>query len=255
MNKPFYGCIYMATNKLNNKIYIGQTRQPLPVRMQKHFDKDDGSYFHNAIQKYGKSAFRWEIIKLADNQIELSKLEQECIEKYNSMNKLIGYNLTSGGESPTMAPDVCRRASERMKGYKPSPETLEKLRIASTGRIGYWKGKKLPEHVVIGMRNKRYTPEQRERISKAKIGSIPWNKNNGGYKTVPCSDEKKARLKETTTKYWENNTKKVMCIETEKIFPSVGRAQAELGIRNIMQACVKNYAAGGYHWKYYEEAI
>ena len=48
-------CIYMHRNKINNKKYIGQTKQEPP---SKRWGKDgigykDSSHFYNAIQKYG----------------------------------------------------------------------------------------------------------------------------------------------------------------------------------------------------------
>lgn len=48
-------------------------------------------------------------------------------------------------------------------------------------------------------------------------------------------------------------SKKVLCVETEKIFESTMDAQRKTGIgnSNISQACLgKRKSAGGYHWKY-----
>lgn len=48
-------------------------------------------------------------------------------------------------------------------------------------------------------------------------------------------------------------SKKVICIETEKIYQSSGEAERDTGIcgRNIRSACSGRYkTAGGYHWKW-----
>ena len=59
------GCIYIATNKVSGKSYIGQTVGILPVRKSKHHDSvRQGSTvpFHAAIRKYGKKAFAWSVL-------------------------------------------------------------------------------------------------------------------------------------------------------------------------------------------------
>ena len=52
------GIIYIATNIVNNKVYIGQTHTKLISRQKQHIysanRKLDTMYFHKAIRKYGK---------------------------------------------------------------------------------------------------------------------------------------------------------------------------------------------------------
>jgi hypothetical protein len=50
----------------------------------------------------------------------------------------------------------------------------------------------------------------------------------------------------------ENNfrSKKVKCIETEKIFINITGAEKALGICHVGRACRKNSSAGGYHWQF-----
>jgi len=53
--------IYKATNKNNNKSYIGKTIHSLHQRQTEHFNDafnhNSKSYFHNALRKYGKELF------------------------------------------------------------------------------------------------------------------------------------------------------------------------------------------------------
>ena len=62
-------CIYKITNIVNNKIYIGQTVDPIEYRLQEHIwdayrwvNKKDGrkyaSRLYPAIIKYGKEQFK-----------------------------------------------------------------------------------------------------------------------------------------------------------------------------------------------------
>ena len=97
-----YGIIYKATNKINNKIYIGQTTTDLEQRIYVHIYRAEKSleithtHFINAIRKYGKTNFIWEIIDDANSQEELNTKEQHWINYYNSIEE--GYNIQKGGQ-------------------------------------------------------------------------------------------------------------------------------------------------------------
>lgn len=93
------GCIYMYTNKINGKRYVGQTTRTLEKRHCQHLFQHE-SYFDRALQKYGEDNFTLEI--LADNIVdidELNRLEEYYIEKYDTFNN--GYNLNRGGNNQT----------------------------------------------------------------------------------------------------------------------------------------------------------
>lgn len=96
-----YGIIYKATNKINNKVYIGQTIRSLEERIYYHYYRAEHqpeithTHFVNAIRKYGQGAFSWEIIDQADNKTELDTKEKYWIKYYDSINN--GYNMQAGG--------------------------------------------------------------------------------------------------------------------------------------------------------------
>ena len=96
-----YGIIYKATNKINNKIYIGQTTKTLEERIYRHIYRANHSlnithtHFINAIRKYGEENFIWEVIDKGKNQEELNEKEIYWIKYYNSVND--GYNIQDGG--------------------------------------------------------------------------------------------------------------------------------------------------------------
>jgi group I intron endonuclease len=89
------GIIYKITNKVNNKVYIGQTRYTLEFRWRQHQHKKDNTYFHNAIRKYGVDNFSIEILEECDVK-DLNSREMFYIAKYDSFKN--GYNLTIGGD-------------------------------------------------------------------------------------------------------------------------------------------------------------
>ena len=91
--------VYVATNKVNNKKYVGMTTQGLKARKTRHlFDARRGSqcHFHNAIRKYGEEAFSWEVVYLGETVEELFEKEIELIAELDTYKN--GYNMTLGGE-------------------------------------------------------------------------------------------------------------------------------------------------------------
>lgn len=92
------GYIYCHRNKINNKVYIGQTKNLPKVRWGK-----DGSnykkqiYFYRDIIKYGWDNFEHNILETVkcDDPLlttKLNKLEIYYIRKYESMIPSKGYN-------------------------------------------------------------------------------------------------------------------------------------------------------------------
>ena len=96
------GYIYKATNKSNNKKYIGLTNVTIQSRWRAHigssFNPSDPDYnfsFHRAIRKYGVENFTIEEIDTGYGE-ELKEKEKYWIKFYDSYNK--GYNETLGGD-------------------------------------------------------------------------------------------------------------------------------------------------------------
>ena len=98
--------IYLAKNieHLNEKGYIGQTTHSLKKRWSQHlnaaFKKNSQDVFHKAIRKYGKNAWKLEILEVVGSKKDLNEKEIEFIEKYNThyLNGN-GYNMCIGGRS------------------------------------------------------------------------------------------------------------------------------------------------------------
>lgn len=106
-------CVYMHRNKINNKVYIGQTCN---IKVRWHpISYKGSSYFYNAIEKYGWDNF--EHIILIDNLSleEANQKEKYFIKIYESTNRNKGYNLKTGGNN----------------GYQLSKETRQKIRLSN----------------------------------------------------------------------------------------------------------------------------
>lgn len=89
--------IYKITNKINQKVYIGQTIGTLENRWKRHqndaLNNILNTHFARAIRYYKPENFIIEIIDIANNQEELTKKEYYWINYYDSVNN--GYNETN----------------------------------------------------------------------------------------------------------------------------------------------------------------
>ena len=89
--------VYKITNTINNKVYIGIT-QSIEKRRIQHFNCKKKHPLYNAIKKYGKNNFTFEVIDTSNDRKSLCELEKYYIKLYNSNDRKYGYNITSGGE-------------------------------------------------------------------------------------------------------------------------------------------------------------
>lgn len=95
------GIIYIITNDINDKVYIGQTIQTLKQRWQQHCRKPSSKQESNmlikrAILKYGREHFFIREIEKCNIE-DLDTREIYYIKLYDSVNT--GYNMTKGGIS------------------------------------------------------------------------------------------------------------------------------------------------------------
>ena len=115
---PPYGKIYRLTNKINNKMYHGQTIDNIENRWVKYktLNCKGQPKLYNALKKYGPENFIFEVIDTSpQNQPQLDDLERLYISKFDSMNN--GYNCEPGGRSGgTISDETKRKMSEAHKG-------------------------------------------------------------------------------------------------------------------------------------------
>ena len=97
-----FGSIYIIKNKINDKVYIGQTTQSVVERFKQHCKPSEHKRhkytLYRAMTKYGVENFYYEII---EENIPVEKLDAKeiyYIDKYNSYVKNNGYNSTKGGD-------------------------------------------------------------------------------------------------------------------------------------------------------------
>lgn len=123
--------IYKITNKINGKIYIGQTVNTLNHRWNQHiretFSIKKRTYFHNAIAKYGVDAFIVEVIEEVDTVEKMNEREVYWISFYQSNDKRYGYNIDAGGHNSRRAESTKQKIGETTKEKWQNPEMRQKM--------------------------------------------------------------------------------------------------------------------------------
>lgn len=245
MIKDPYGFIYITTNMVNGKRYIGQRK--FSRKWQSYLGS--GAVLREAFKKYGKENFIRDIVDIGYSAEELNDLEIEWIKNYNAYNNRNFYNIADGGKSGNAFAGktedemlvIKNKISLANRGKELSYET--RLKISKTlkgkyiGTLNWNYGKKLSENVKL-------------KISKAVTGE-----NNGFYG--------RSHSMETRLKIAKSQSIKVICLTTNKIFNSAEEASQyyKCDRADITKCCKKRKKYCGkldsmrLVWMYYEEYL
>ena len=179
------GGIYKIENTVNNKVYIGQTKN-FKNRWQHHkadLNRGDHKNIHlqSAWNKYGSDKFIFSIIEKCESN--LNDCEIYWIDKLNARNREFGYNIAAGGNAPTL-------------GRHLSAETREKISLAHKGQPSPMRGipmsEKAKKHMSVaailrcqrvkpvGMIGKHHTEETKKKISMNHVRRKT-SRNTSGY--------------------------------------------------------------------------
>lgn len=215
--------VYKITNKINNKIYIGQTTK----NNEEYFGS--GTIIIKAIAKYGKDNFLREILETCISKEHLDEREKYWISFYNSTNRNIGYNVSIGGTGGNLGIIVNDLISKNRTGKGLGRTSPMK------GKISNNKGIPMLESQKILLRKPK-TKEHREALSLAKKGK--------SASRAAIENSAKARQR------------KIICINTSTIYNSIKDAAEDLKLKspNII-GVLKNKSTHtkGYNFKYYED--
>jgi group I intron endonuclease len=129
-------CVYMHTNKINNKKYIGITCQKPEKRWENGFGYKESPRFWNAINKYGWDNFNHKILISNLPYKTACNYEIHYISLFNTNNSKYGYNLTVGGDASASLSDEAKEKIRLSKlGNHHSDETKEKMRNRKLGKL------------------------------------------------------------------------------------------------------------------------
>ena len=169
--ESMFGIIYRATNKINGKIYVGQTTRSFEERKSQHISdalcNKYNMYFHRAIRKYGVDNFDWDVLDYCETYDELNNAEIKAIEKYNAFGN--GYNLTKGGKGSVgfrHSEEFKERMSNARIGVKVTDETKKKISLIHSGKRLCEATKKKISDAHKGI---THSEESRQKISKVRV--------------------------------------------------------------------------------------
>lgn len=255
MDKKYY--IYKHTNKINGKVYIGQTYQKPERRWQNGLSTyRHNDHFIRAIKKYGWENFEHEILLENLAEEEMKYWEDFYIEYYDARNPEKGYNIMKGGQKSPFEElwknedfrnKISNQQSLLMKERLKDPKERERLR-------------------QISIKNWEDHPERKNEYSQRMHDWLNEQWQNEGYRKNRSEDMKKQWI-ENREKFieqskinaqnnWKNKEyKEKMCkavinIETGLEFESGADAARWCDIdRSGITKALKNGKTAGKHPK------
>lgn len=244
------GEIYMIKNKLNNQMYIGQTKYTASYRYKKHIavalNTNRNLRLYNSMRKYGIENF--ELLVLEENVAEedLDRLETYYIEKYDTLNN--GYNNTKGGVG--------------IRGYHHSPETRKKMSIGIHNSMWKINTPERTAKIIATQKGKKLTEEHKQHIRES-IGNR-YGEHNSFY-GKKHSKIAKDKISEANTRYYvvqiisETETKKFNSVKEAAeycITSNYTKAKLSSVMYRIYFTCIgRQKICYGFKWKYEEKCI
>ena len=242
-------CVYIHTNKVNNKVYVGQTCKNPEHRWNKGEGYKHSTYFYSAIKKYGWDGFYHEIVASNLTKEEANNFEKLLIKQLNAKNRLYGYNLTDGGS------DGCGRIV--------SEETRRKQSIAMQGKMNGSKHPMYGKHPSEESKRKnseahkgvKFSEEHKKKISDANKGR-QFTEEHQKHMRKPKSEKHRQHMREAQKKGAENPRSIAVVQLTKdnefiKLWACITIASSKLNINkgNISLCCLhKRKSAGGFYW-------
>ena len=236
--------VYIHKNKINQKIYVGLTRQTTQERWRSNGEGYKSQLkFWNAIQKYGWDNFEHIVLKTDLTAEEAGELEKDLIKSFNSVQN--GYNVSYGGVGTNHSAETIEKIRNAMIGKTHTQQTKDKISNSKE------KDKKPVVCVETGVEYEsaaeamKQTGIDRSSINKVCRGTM---KTAGGYHWC-FKNKEPIYLK-------DKRLKSVVCIDTGKIYSSMSEAAKDTNSdpSNIKKVCEGKYkTTNKLRWKYYEE--
>jgi len=130
-----FGYIYLTTNTVNGRKYIGQRQWHDEQNIGEDKYLGSGIIFKQALKKYGEQSFHKEILCICESKEDLDFREKEFISFYHACNNPEFYNVHEGGSGGNTRKgytdeEFCRfvkKCSQSHKGKHVSQETRIKF--------------------------------------------------------------------------------------------------------------------------------
>ena len=131
--------VYMHTNRINGKKYIGITSQKYVTgRWHNGEGYKQQRRFYSAIKHYGWDGFIHEVLFSNLSKDEAERKEVELISKYRANDPEHGYNIENGGHTNKYTEEQRKQMSLSHIGIKHTRETREKMSASHIGLSAKW---------------------------------------------------------------------------------------------------------------------
>lgn len=257
--------VYMATNRVNGKRYIGITKRDFAVRKRQHLRlAEDGNNvcckFYSAIRKYGKKSFDWKIVASDLSQRDAFSKERALIKKIRKTGE--EYNIKDGGtggggvaynRQPVICLDdgvVYKSLTAAAKAYNICHAS--EVSANCSGKRIHVKGK----HFCYG--SEPLSKKKRLRLVEEMIASQAKRrrrvkKHKGLYGEIVDGRDSSGRLASGPMSI----SKQVICLDDLEIFPSATAAALHYQVArsSLIELCLGRewrHAVGGRRFCYLE---
>lgn len=243
------GSIYMITNKLNNKKYIGQTKREVSERLKEHLEiayhTKCNLHLYNAMRKYGIENFEVTILKTNLPENKLDEWEIYYIGKYDTLEN--GYNNTAGGGG--------------IRGYHHTQETKNKISKSVRENPERYT-KERAQKISYALKGKKFTEEHKKHLSEARKGKYTGYDN--GFYMKHHTKESKQKMHDSSIRYYvqqiDLDTNSIInvfdCVEDASkycIEQNYTKAKLSSVMYRIYYTGVGNQkSAYGFGWRYQE---
>jgi len=209
--------IYLTTNLINNKKYIGQHTGTLTDSYL-----GSGVILVKAIEKYGKENFKKEVLEICSKE-ELDEKEKYWIKYYNALEDNNFYNQTEGGQKG----DGWAACQRYMKEH---PDIAQELYKTNSIRLHTW----LDEHPDVKQQltnNMLKAAHEYWKTHPEELKNHMINLNKAKEKWQQEHPEEHAEQVARFIKAGSDaNSQKVQCLTTGEIFSSISEAGRHYGV-------------------------
>lgn len=155
--------IYLITNNINNKKYIGKRSCHCPIELDGYMGS--GTLLHRAFEKYGIENFSKHILLVCDSEEQAFEEEKKAIELVNATKNPMYYNIAEGGQGGNL---IAGYTEEQMKEFK------KKVSESMKGKTFVEQHK---NKISESMKDRIFSEEHRRKISenhgmKGKTGEL-----------------------------------------------------------------------------------
>lgn len=249
--------VYVHTNKINNKRYVGITSQK-PESRWRNGTGYYGQPFYLAIKKHGWGNFDHEIVASNLTCDEANEFEITLIRELDSHIKKNGYNTTLGGKgSKGCNTDRSMYTGENATNIS-SVICLNNMEIFNCAKIAcdkYEIDNSTLSKYLLG--RKKY-----KSCGKSETGEkLIWDYYDNTKSMEYYIDIRQKKIEETMTKKTrkKHKARKVICLNTSEIFNSIGEANNFAGNKGVGQSCRERCSCGKdnngnkLYWMYLDE--